>query len=210
MSLQLFMTTETVPAPYALDAQAQDLLFREARSANSFTDEPVTDEQLAAIYDLAQWGPTAMNSQPLRILFLRQGEARERLVTHMAEGNRAKTLAAPVVAVLAADVRFHEELPTVFPHAPGIRDGLEPNEEGRLAMATLNSGLQIGYFIIAARAVGLAAGPMSGLDAAGIDADLFPDGEHRTLVVVNLGRPADDAWQERLPRLPFDAAATVV
>ncbi|MDP3968875.1 MAG: malonic semialdehyde reductase [Nocardioides sp.] len=205
------MTTETLAAaPYALDADAQDLLFREARTANTFTDEEVTDEQLAAIYDLAQWGPTAMNSQPLRILFLRQGEARERLVAHMAEGNKGKTLAAPVVAVLAADVRFHDELPTVFPHAPGIRDGLEPNEAGRLAMATLNGSLQVGYFIVAARAVGLAAGPMSGLDATGIDAELFPDGDHRTLVVVNLGRPAADAWQERLPRLPFDAAVTVL
>ena len=102
----------------ALDPAAQDLLFREARTANTFTDEPVTDEQVRAIYDLAKYGPTAFNQSPLRITLVRSPEARERLVRHMAEGNRPKTATAPLVAILAADNEFHEELPHLFPHFP--------------------------------------------------------------------------------------------
>ena len=103
-----------------LSPEAQDLLFREARTANTFSDEPVTDEQIAAIYELVKHGPTAMNNQPLRIALVRQGEARERLLKHMAEGNREKTAAAPLVAVLAADTDFHENLERTFPHFPEI------------------------------------------------------------------------------------------
>ncbi len=115
------VTTE-VPALLALDPVAQDLLFRDARTANTFTDEPVTEEQLQAIYDLAKWAPTAMNSQPLRLVAVRSKEARERLVGYMAEGNRAKTATAPLTVILAADVDFHEHLPRVFLHAPGLKD----------------------------------------------------------------------------------------
>lgn len=102
----------------ALDTVAQDLLFLEARTANSFTGEPVTDEQIEAVHDLVKYGPTSMNQQPLRMVLVRSAEARERLLGHMSEGNRAKTATAPLVAILAADNEFHEELPSQFPHAP--------------------------------------------------------------------------------------------
>src|SRR4051812_10571029 len=116
------MTTPAVESVLALDPAAQDLLFRDARTANTFTDEPVSDEQIKAIYDLVKWAPTSMNTQPLRVLLVRSREARDRLVTHMSDGNKAKTGTAPLVAILAADTDFHEHLPTVFPHAPNAKD----------------------------------------------------------------------------------------
>ncbi|OAH43671.1 malonic semialdehyde reductase [Dietzia sp. CH92] len=189
----------------ALDEQAQDLLFREARTANAFTDEPVTDEQIHAIFDLIKWAPTSMNIQPLRVLVLRSQEAKARLLPLLAEGNRAKTEAAPAVALLAADVDFHDELPTQFPHFPGARDLFADDEQGRVATAELNAGLQIGYAIIGIRAAGLAAGPMTGFDADAISKEFFPDGRHRVLVAINIGKPAaEGAWFDRLPRLEYD------
>lgn len=110
-----------------LDPTAQDLLFREARTANTFTDEPVTDEQVQAIYDLVKYGPTAFNQSPLRITLVRSPEARERLVQHLAEGNRAKTAAAPLVAILSADNEFHEELPALLPTSPPPRTSSSPS-----------------------------------------------------------------------------------
>lgn len=186
-----------------LDEAAQDLLFREARTANSFTDEPVTDEQLRAIYELIKWAPTSMNNQPLRVVVLRSEEAKARLLPHLAEGNRAKTAAAPAVALLAADVDFHDELPRLFPHFPGARD-LFADEAARTGTAELNAGLQVGYAILGIRAAGLAAGPMTGFDAEAISAEFFPDGRHRVLVAINIGKPAEDAWFDRLPRLDYD------
>jgi 3-hydroxypropanoate dehydrogenase len=194
----------------ALDPEAQDLLFREARTANAFSDEPVTDEQVQAIYDLVRWGPTAMNSQPLRVVVLRSEEAKARLLPHMAEGNRAKTGRAPAVAVLAMDVDFHEELPRTFPHAEGLKERLDGDEDARRAVGLLNAGLQAGYAIIGIRAAGLAAGPMTGLDADGVSREFFPDGRHQVICVINVGRPAEDAWRERLPRLPFEDAVSVL
>ena len=189
----------------ALDEQAQDLLFREARTANAFTDEPVTDEQIRAIFDLVKWAPTSMNIQPLRAIVIRSEEAKARLLPLLAEGNRAKTAAAPAVALLAADIDFHDELPTQFPHFPGARDLFADDEDARVRAAELNAGLQIGYAIIGIRAAGLAAGPMTGFDAEAISREFFPDGRHRVLVAVNIGKPAEEgAWFDRLPRLGYD------
>ncbi|SNR98233.1 malonic semialdehyde reductase [Blastococcus mobilis] len=193
-----------------LDEHAQKLLFREARTANAFTDEPVTDEQIAAIYELVKWAPTSMNAQPLRVVVLRSAEEKERLLPHLAEGNRAKTAAAPATALLAADVDFHEEFPRTFPHFPGARDMFAGDEESRVRTAELNAGLQVGYAIIGVRAAGLAAGPMTGFDADAIAREFFPDGRHRVLVAINVGKPADNAWMDRLPRLPFDEVVTVL
>ena len=192
-----------------IDEAAQDLLFREARTANAFTDEPVTDEQLLAIYDLVKWAPTSMNNQPLRIVVLRSEEAKARLVPLLAEGNQAKTAAAPAVALLAADVDFHDELPKLFPHFPGARD-LFTDEDARIGTAELNASLQIGYFILGIRAAGLAAGPMTGFDAEAISKEFFPDGRHRVLVAVNIGKPAENAWMDRLPRLDYDEVVTTL
>lgn len=197
-------------ASLVLDEDAQNLLFRQARTANTFSDEPVTDEQVQAIYDLVKWAPTSMNNQPLRVVLVRSPQARATLVDLMADGNKAKTESAPLVAILAADIDFHDELPRTFPHFPGARALFAADERSRESAATLNAGLQIAYFTMGVRAAGLAAGPMTGLDAAAVDREFFPDGRHRTLVVMNLGLPAEDAWSDRLPRLPYEDVVTSV
>ncbi|MCS0634487.1 malonic semialdehyde reductase [Streptomyces sp. LP05-1] len=186
-----------------LDPAAQDLLFREARTANAFTDEPVTDEQMQAIYDLVKYGPTAFNQTPLRVVLVRSAEARERLLPHMAEGNRPKTASAPLVAILAADNEFHEELPALFPHFPQAKDVFFGERPARENSALLNAALQAAYFIVGVRAAGLAAGPMTGFDPAGLQKE-FLDGDHTPLMVVNIGRPAENAWFPRSPRLAYD------
>lgn len=197
------MTTVTQDV-LTLDEDAQNLLFREARTANAFTDEPISDEQIEAIFDLVKWAPTAMNSQPLRVVIVRSEEAKARLVPLMAEGNQAKVAAAPAVALLAADIDFHEEMPKLFPPFPGARDMFDADEASRASAAELNAGLQIGYAIIGIRAAGLAAGPMTGMDAEALSKEFFPDGRHRVLVAINMGKPADNAWYDRLPRLEQD------
>ncbi|RAJ30401.1 3-hydroxypropanoate dehydrogenase [Kitasatospora sp. SolWspMP-SS2h] len=194
----------------ALDAAAQDLLFREARTANTFSDEPVSDEQVQAIYDLVKFGPTAFNQQPLRIVLVRSEEGRARLVQHMADGNKAKTSGAPLVAILAADNEFHEELPTQLPHFPQAKDMFFSERAVRESSAVLNGALQAAYFIIGVRAAGLAAGPMTGYDAEGINKEFFGDGEHSVLAVVNIGKPGEDAWFPRSPRLAYDEVVTTV
>jgi 3-hydroxypropanoate dehydrogenase len=193
-----------------LSREAQDLLFRTARTANTFTDEAVSDEQVQAIYDLAKWAPTSMNNQPLRIVLVRSPQARERLVATLADGNKAKTAAAPLVAILAADHAFHEEFPKTFPHFPGARDMFAANDDLRAQSADLNATLQVAYFILAVRAAGLAAGPMTGYDAPALNDAFFPDGEHKVLAVVNIGKPGPHAWLGRLPRLDFDEVVSTV
>src|ERR1700677_3790238 len=145
-----------------LDETGRAALFTQARTANSWDGTPVTDEELASIWELAKWAPTSANIQPLRVLYIRPGEGRDRLAKYMSDGNRAKTLAAPAVAVLAADTQFHEHIPTVFPSRAEMKDMFAANEEMRLKGASFNATLQAGYFILAVRAHGLAAGPMAG------------------------------------------------
>jgi 3-hydroxypropanoate dehydrogenase len=192
-----------------LDREAQDLLFREARTPNAFTDEEVSDEQIQALYELVKWAPTTMNSQPLRIVLVRSGEARTRLMSHVFEGNRAKAESAPLIAVLAADTSFHDKLVITFPHRPAARD-VFADEAKRAEVARSQAWLQAGYFILGVRALGLAAGPMGGFDSAGLDADLFAGTPLRSVVVVNIGRPAPGAWYDRLPRLDHDDVVTVI
>lgn len=200
--------TSTLDA-LALERSAQELLFHEARTANTFSAEPVADEQLRAIYDLVKWAPTSMNIQPLRITFVRSDEARARLLPHMAEGNRAKTSAAPVVAILAADSDFHENLPKTFPHLPNAKDRF-PDVSQREKTARFNGLLQVGYFILGVRAAGLAAGPMTGFDVDGVRREFFADSTLEPLVVVNIGKPGPDAWLPRLPRLAFEEAVEII
>ncbi|MET9571808.1 malonic semialdehyde reductase [Streptomyces virginiae] len=192
-----------------LDSAAQDLLFREARTANSFSDEPVTEEQVQAIYDLVKYGPTAFNGTPLRITLVRSAEARERLVQHLAEGNQAKTLAAPLVAILSADNEFHEELPRLLPHFPQAKDLFFAERPAREQSSLVNASLQAAYFILGVRAAGLAAGPMTGADFAGIQKE-FLDDDHTPIMVVNIGKPGEDAWFPRSPRLSIDEVITTV
>ena len=163
------MTTDTTvldgldfPDPgLAVGDDVADLLFREARTAAAFTPDEVTDEQLAAVYDLVKWGPTAMNTIPLRLLVVRTPEARERLAAHMSEGNRERVAAAPVSLVLAATPASTSTSRPWSPHMPGARDALAGQPEQREPMARTNALIQAGYLIVGLRAAGLAAGPMA-------------------------------------------------
>jgi len=189
-----------------LDPEGRHVLFTGARTANTFADTPVSDAELSEIWELAKWAPTSANTQPLRVLFVRPGEGRDRLVKHMNEGNRAKTESTPAVAVLAMDTRFHEHIPALLPYKPELKDVFAADATKRDETGTFNTILQAGYFILAIRAVGLAAGPMAGFDAAGVDAEFFPDGRFRSILVVNIGHPGENPWFARLPRLDHDDA----
>ncbi|PJE96607.1 malonic semialdehyde reductase [Streptomyces carminius] len=194
----------------ALDAAAQDLLFREAHTAHAFTDEPVTDEQLRAVHDLVKYGPTAFNQSPLRLTLVRSPEARERLVALLSEGNRAKTAAAPLTAIVSVDLDFHERLPELLPHAPGLKDRFFSELPVRERTGSFNAAIQLGYLIVGIRAAGLAAGPMTGFDAEGIDKEFFGDGRHKVLAVVNIGRPGPGSYRPRSPRPAYEDVVTTV
>ena len=203
----LLIDADLPATPLHLSDAAQDLLFRDAATANSFADTPVSDAQMRAVFDLVKWAPTAMNSQPLRVVLVRTPEARADLVEMMAEGNRAKTEAAPLVAILAADHDFHDELPRVFPVFPGAREAFSDDDQ-RAQSAGFNAALQAGYFLVGIRAAGLAAGPMAGFDADAISHRFFPDGRHQAMLVVNIGQPTDASYRPRLPRLDYDEVVT--
>lgn len=187
--------------------QHTDHLFAGAQTANSFTDQAVTEADLRTIYDMVKWGPTAMNSQPLRIAWVTTPEAHERLVPLMSPGNQAKTAQAPVVALVAVDLDFHEHFPQTFPHSPDAKDRFA-DEHVRSSIAQMNGAIQLGYLIVAIRAAGLAAGPMTGLDRAAAAAEFFPGGRHAVIAAVNIGHAAHDAYRPRNPRLAFEDATT--
>jgi 3-hydroxypropanoate dehydrogenase len=198
----------TLTALETLDPTARSLLFTEARTANSFSDAPVTDEELRGIWELTRFAPTMANSQPLRALFVRTPEGKERLVRHLSEGNRAKTLTAPAVAVLAYDAAFHEHFPTTFPaRGATLRDNFGAMDEAaRANVSKYSAALASGVFFLAVRAHGLAAGPMGGFDGPAIDAEFFAGTTWRTHLVVNIGHPGNDPWFDRLPRIHEDDA----
>lgn len=207
------MTTATdAPAAgtFALAPAAQDLLFRTARTARAWDERPVSDEHLAAVYELLRWGPTSMNVSPLRLLRVASPEARERLAAHLAEGNRERARTAPLTLVVATDTNFHEHLDTLVPHRPGAKD-LFTEESVRVAVSRDNAFLQAGYLVLALRASGLEVGPMSIADPAGLDAELLAGTGWRSLIVVNAGWPAQDNGAfPRAPRLdPAVAIRTV-
>ncbi|MGW2825895.1 malonic semialdehyde reductase [Streptomyces sp. NPDC001443] len=190
-----------------LDDAGRKVLFTEARTANTFADVAVADDELAMIWELARWSPSAANGQPLRVLFVRTHEGKERLVRHLDEGNRAKTLRAPAVAVLAYDVDFHEQMPTVFPaRGEMLRAAFADQTDARESIAAYNSALQTGVFLLAVRATGLAAGPMAGFDRTGVDGEFFAGSSWRSHLVVNIGHPGVDPWFPRLPRVPVEDA----
>ena len=192
-----------------IDAAAVDAIFAEARTPNTFTGE-VTDEQARAIYELTKFGPTAFNSQPLRVTYVRSAEARATLVETLANGNRAKTATAPLVAVLSYDASWQDQWDNFLPgyNAPKAMYDAAPD----LAAATGNNNahLQAGYFILAVRSLGLSAGPMTGADFAAIDAAFFPDGGQRSFLVVNIGRPAADAWGAAKPKFAYEDVVRTV
>ena len=199
------LTTRDRPLSEAALAQ----LFTEARTRNAWSDRPVDEALLRRLYDLTKFGPTAVNATPARFLFLTSPEAKARLAPHMSEGNREKTLQAPVNLIIGQDLDFHEHLPLLFPHAPGAKDWFA-DEAGRRETAFRNASLQGGYLTIAARALGLDVGPMSGFDAAGVKAAFFPDSNVEPNYILNLGYGTDENLWPRSPRLSFEDAASIL
>jgi 3-hydroxypropanoate dehydrogenase len=192
-----------------IDAAAVDAIFAEARTANAFTGE-VTDEQARAIYELTKFGPTAFNSQPLRVTYVRSDEARAQLVGTLANGNKAKTASAPLVAILSYDTDWAGQWDNFLPGYNAPKAMYDANPELAAATGNNNAHLQAGYFILAVRSLGFSAGPMTGADFAAIDAAFFPAGDQKSFLVVNIGRPGPDAWGEAKPKFSYDEVVRTV
>ena len=195
--------------PHALNDAALDQLFRTARTYNAFTGE-VSDETLHQLYALLKFGPTEANTTPARIVFVKSAEAKAKLGPALSEGNYAKTMAAPAVAIIGYDMRFFDKLPVLFPHTDA-KPWFEHRDEANLAwVAMRSSSLQTAYLILAARALGLDAGPMSGFDNAKVDAAFFAGTSIRSNVLVNLGHGDPASIFPRSPRLSFDEACQIL
>lgn len=193
-----------------IDASALRQLFDEARTHNAWLDQPVPGHLLHQLYDLMKWGPTSANCSPARIVFVQSQEAKARLAPCMSEGNRSKTLQAPVTAIIGMDMAFYEQLPTLFPHNLDARNWFAGKPEFIASSAMRNSSLQGGYFILAARALGLDCGPMSGFDADAVNAAFFGDSSVKVNFLCNLGYGDAKALFPRSPRLSFEQACKVV
>lgn len=188
----------------ALAADALDQIFREARSYNGWLDKPVSEAQIHAIYELLKMAPTSANMQPARIVWVKSDEAKQTLAALAMEGNRDKILAAPVTAIIGYDIDFHEELPWLFPHTDA-KSWFEGDEQGRKEGAFRNSSLQGAYLMLAARALGLDCGPMSGFDNAAVDKAFFGDNpRHRSNFICSIGYGDPASIFERSPRPDFD------
>ena len=185
-------------------------LFLGARSFNAWASDPVPEPVLRELYELVRYGPTSANCSPLRIVFVASDERRRRLADLMVARNAGKVLEAPVTAILAYDRFFYEQMPKLFPHNPQMAEMFINDPHRAAETAFRNSSLQGGYFILAARLLGLDCGPMSGFDATGVNAAFFPDGRFEVNFVCSLGRgdPARELW-DRLPRLTFEEACTI-
>ncbi len=202
-----------------LNDQALDLLFCKARTHHGWLDKPVSDETLRRLYELMKWGPTSANCCPARILFLRSPEARQRLLPALAPGNVNQTMAAPVTAIVAYDLRFYENLPKLFPQNPAMRDRFATSPEAAELTAFRNGTLQGGYFILAARAVGLDCGPMSGFDNDKVDNEFFarrpgeqdaPTSRIKSNFLCNLGYGDPAKLYPRGARLEFEEACQLL
>ncbi|NML09304.1 malonic semialdehyde reductase [Sphingobium sp. AR-3-1] len=182
-----------------------DRLFRQARTHNGWTGQPVTGDMVRALYDLAKWGPTTANSNPARFVFIRSAQAKARLMPHINAGNVDKVAQAPCTVIIAGDTRFYEAYDTLFP-SRDMRSVFEGKEALIAETVARSSTLQGAYFIMAARALGLDCGPMSGFDAAGVDGEFFPDCRWKVNFLCNIGHGQPEALHPRNPRLDFDKA----
>ena len=187
-----------------------DLLFRKARTHTTWLPKPVPDAVLRELYDALRWGPTSANCCPARFVFLRSTAAKERLRPALAAGNVAKTMAAPVTVIVAYDLKFYEKMPKLFPHNPAMRDNFANNPQLVEITAKRNSSLQGAYMIMAARALGLDCGPMSGFDNARIDQEFFPGGTVKSNFLCNLGYGDPAKLHPRGARLEFDEACQLL
>lgn len=192
-----------------LDDAALDQLFRSARTHNAWQDKPVPDSLLVELHELMKWGPTSANCWPLRVVYVKSPQAKERLIPLLMEGNRAKTLAAPVTAILGMDMAFYEQLPKLFPHTDA-RSWFVGNDALIEATAFRNSSLQGAYFMLAARALGLDCGPMSGFDAAAVDAEFFAGTTVKSNFICNLGYGDPAALFPRSPRPSFEEVCKIL
>lgn len=206
------MSIDALTSASAVDQEVLERLFTDAHTASVFAETPIEDEVLEHLHALTRMPPTAMNIQPLRIVWVRSAEGQERLASFMNENNSAKTAAAPLVAVLAYDLNWHEHLATLAPFRLEAKDSFAANEPLRSGMATLSAHMQAGYFLLAARTLGLDVGPMTGFDAAGIDREFLSEQGWRSFAVVNLGYPAADGagYRPRGGRLGFDEQTLTV
>lgn len=189
--------------------EALDILFRRARTHNAWLDKPVSDDLLRQLYDLMKLGPTSANCSPARILFVRTREAKQRLAPALSAGNVEKTMAAPVTAIIGYDLKFYEYMPKLFPHKPGMRDTFA-NSPQVAEHAFRNGTLQGGYFIIAARALGLDCGPMSGFNNAKVDEEFFSGTDIKSNFLCNLGYGDASKLFPRNPRLDFEEACKLL
>ncbi|MDB5446516.1 MAG: nitroreductase [Phenylobacterium sp.] len=197
------------PASRRLDGRALDQLFRDARTRNGWSDRGVPRQLLEELYALVSLGPTSANTSPARFLFVTSAEGKARLLRHVSAGNQEKVRQAPVCAVVGYDLAFAEHLVRLFPHAPGAAAWFDRPEVAQ-ETAFRNGTLQGAYLILAARALGLDVGPLSGFDAAGVTAEFFAGTRVQANFLCNLGYGTDDALFPRHPRLSFEAAARLV
>lgn len=192
-----------------INDEALDIIFRDARTRNGWEPRKVTRPLMQAVYDLMKWGPTSANGSPARFVFVASEEGKARLAPHLSEGNRAKTLAAPCCVIIGHDMAFHEKLPQLFPHTDA-KSWFAGNDALIETTAFRNGSLQGAYFIIAARALGLDCGPMSGFDNAGVDAAFFAGTSIKSNFLCAIGYGTDENLFPRSPRLEFDEACKVV
>ena len=190
------------------DQELLDVMLRRARSFADFRDEPVPEEKLRAAHDLMKWGPTTANSQPARIVYLKSKDAKEKLRPALAPVNLEKTMKAPLVAIVAYDTRFWEHLPKLF-YNPDAINWYKAPEKSEIN-GFRNGSLQGAYLILAARALGLDCGPMSGFDKKKLDAEFFPDGRWKSNFLCNIGHGDPSKVLPKLPRLDFDEACTLL
>ncbi|MES2104584.1 MAG: malonic semialdehyde reductase [Pseudomonadota bacterium] len=193
-----------------LTEDSLDLLFRRARSHNGWLDRPVDDDLLMQVYDLMKMGPTSVNSSPVRLLFLRSDEAKQRLRPALSAGNIDKVMTAPVVAIIAHDLAFHEKLPQLFPHNPGVASLFAANADLAEVTAFRNGSLQGAYFMLAARALGLDCGPVSGFDAVAVNREFFAGGKLKVNFLCNVGFGDYSKIFPRSPRLDFAQACSLL
>ena len=189
--------------------QALDIIFREARTRNGWEDREVTRPLMQAVFDLMKWGATSANCSPARFVFVASDEGKERLKPHLAEGNQAKTMAAPCCVIIAHDMSFHDQLPKLFPHTDA-KSWFEGDDALIEETAFRNGTLQGAYFMIAARALGLDCGPMSGFDKAGVDGEFFDGTTYRSNFLCNIGYGTDENLFPRSPRFDFEDICKIV